>query len=184
VLRAALYAFCGSVAGGRAPAKWELKSARYPLLSVVFWRVNEGRAGIGKGELYRAAPSPPRSPLNDDMGRRARSKHLVSAAALLPASPVRAYATIADCRDEHPRILPRRFNGMTVEGGIGAGTTVRFRMTVLGRKQTFRAAITEPEPGRVRVETDLETNGLAPGEGPRGPKAPMFLVQTNVLRMW
>jgi hypothetical protein len=28
-------------------------------------------------------------------------------------------------------------------------------MRVLGRAQTFRAAITEPEPGRVLVETDL-----------------------------
>jgi hypothetical protein len=28
-------------------------------------------------------------------------------------------------------------------------------MRVMGRTQTFRAAITEPEPGRVLVETDL-----------------------------
>ena|SRR5690348_3083209 len=32
-------------------------------------------------------------------------------------------------------------------------------MRVFGRTQTFRAAITEPEPGRVLVETDLDTNG-------------------------
>jgi hypothetical protein len=32
-------------------------------------------------------------------------------------------------------------------------------MSVLGKKQKFRAAVTEPEPGRVLVETDLETNG-------------------------
>jgi hypothetical protein len=32
-------------------------------------------------------------------------------------------------------------------------------MSILGKKQTFRAAITEPDPGRVLVETDLDTNG-------------------------
>jgi len=32
-------------------------------------------------------------------------------------------------------------------------------MSLFGRRQTFRAAITEPEPGRVLVETDLNGNG-------------------------
>jgi len=32
-------------------------------------------------------------------------------------------------------------------------------MRVFGRTQTCRAAVTEPEPGRVLVETYLETNG-------------------------
>jgi hypothetical protein len=45
------------------------------------------------------------------------------------------------------------------QGGIGAGTIIRFQMSVFGRKQTFRAAVTEPEPGRVLVETDLDSNG-------------------------
>lgn len=49
---------------------------------------------------------------------------------------------------------------MTVEqGGFGAGTVIRFEMSVLGKKRMFRAAITEPEPGRVLVETDLDANG-------------------------
>ena len=30
-------------------------------------------------------------------------------------------------------------------------------MTVMGKTQTFRALISEPEPGRGRVETDLDT---------------------------
>jgi len=38
-------------------------------------------------------------------------------------------------------------------------TIIRFQMNLLGKKQNFRAAITEPEPGRVLVETDLDTNG-------------------------
>jgi hypothetical protein len=38
---------------------------------------------------------------------------------------------------------------------IGTRIRIRIQMRVMGRTQTFRAAITEPEPGRVLVETDL-----------------------------
>ena len=70
------------------------------------------------------------------------------------------YSLIANYNDGHPRILPKQFSGLMVEqGGVGAGTVIRFQMSVFGRKQTFRAAITEPEPGRVLVETSLDHNG-------------------------
>jgi hypothetical protein len=39
-------------------------------------------------------------------------------------------------------------------GGVGAGTVIRFQMRLLGRLQTFRAIVSEPEPGRVLVETN------------------------------
>ena len=45
------------------------------------------------------------------------------------------------------------------QGGIGAGTVIRFQMSALGQKRTLRAEITEPEPGRVLVETYLDSNG-------------------------
>jgi hypothetical protein len=32
-------------------------------------------------------------------------------------------------------------------------------MSVFGKKQTFRAAITEPDPGRILVETYLDASG-------------------------
>ena len=35
------------------------------------------------------------------------------------------------------------------EGGVGAGTRIRFTMTVLGKTVTLRADVTEPVPGRV-----------------------------------
>jgi len=67
---------------------------------------------------------------------------------------------LANYRDGHPRILPRQFSDLVVEeGGIGGGTVIRFQMTVLGRKQNFNAAVTEPEPGRVLVETYLDPAG-------------------------
>jgi hypothetical protein len=87
-------------------------------------------------------------------------KHTISASAVIPARRERVYSLIANYKDGHPRILPRQFDNLTVEqGGVGAGTVIRFQMSLLGKKQTFRAAITEPEPGRVLVETDLDTNG-------------------------
>jgi polyketide cyclase/dehydrase/lipid transport protein len=86
-------------------------------------------------------------------------QHAISAAALIPSSPQQVYSIIADYCDGHPRILPKpHFVSLIVEqGGVGAGTVIRFQMRLMGRNQTFRAAITEPEPGRVLVETDLQT---------------------------
>jgi hypothetical protein len=87
-------------------------------------------------------------------------KHTISASAIIPARRERVYSLISNYHDGHPRILPKQFSGLVVEqGGVGAGTIIRFQMSLLGRKQSFRAAITEPEPGRVLVETDLDTNG-------------------------
>ena len=100
-------------------------------------------------------------------------RHIVSASALIPARRERVYKLIANYRDGHPRILPRQFSNLVVEqGGVGAGTIIRFQMSVFGKKQTFRAAITEPEPGRVLVESDVETDGAVttftvdPGSAP------------------
>ena len=100
-------------------------------------------------------------------------RHIISASAIIPARRERVYSLIADYKEGHPRILPKQFSDLIVErGGVGAGTVIRFQMSVFGKKQTFRAAITEPEPGRVLVETDLDTNGAVttftvnPGHAP------------------
>lgn len=87
-------------------------------------------------------------------------KHIVSASAVIPARRERVYSLICNYNDGHPRILPKQFTSLVVEqGGVGAGTIIRFQMNLFGKKQSFRAAITEPEPGRVLVETDLDANG-------------------------
>ena len=100
-------------------------------------------------------------------------KHIVSASAIIPARRERVYALISNYNDGHERILPKQFSNLTVEqGGVGAGTVIRFQMSVFGRKQSFRAAVTEPEPGRVLVETNLDSNGavttftVSPGTAP------------------
>jgi Polyketide cyclase / dehydrase and lipid transport len=84
------------------------------------------------------------------------TRHRIEAEAVIDAPPAVAYAIIADYRDGHPHILPRPpFVSLDVEGGgIGAGTVIRFRIRVLGSTRTMRASITEPEPGRVLVESD------------------------------
>jgi hypothetical protein len=88
-----------------------------------------------------------------------KQKHIITASALIPARRERVYSILSNYKDGHPRILPKQFRELIVEqGGIGAGTVIRFQMSVFGKKQTFRAAITEPEPGRVLVETNLDAN--------------------------
>ena len=86
--------------------------------------------------------------------------HVISASRTIAAPPERIYSILADYRTGHPSILPRQFSNLTVErGGVGAGTVIQFTMRLLGRSQRFRASVSEPEPGRVLVET-YETNGV------------------------
>lgn len=89
------------------------------------------------------------------------AKHTISASAIIPARRERLYSLIANYRGGHVRILPRQFSGLVVEqGGNGAGTVIRFQMSAFGQKRTLRAEISEPEPGRVLVETYLDSNGM------------------------
>lgn len=77
-----------------------------------------------------------------------------------PAAVV--YRCLADYREHHPKILPDAFSNFTVEqGGVGAGTVIRYRVTVGGRARDYRDVISEPEPGRVLVETDAAGSGRA-----------------------
>lgn len=82
--------------------------------------------------------------------------YIVSASARLAAPPDRVYAIIANYHTGHPSILPKQFSDMKVErGGIGEGTVVTFKVTALGRTDSFRAEVSEPEPGRVLVERNV-----------------------------
>lgn len=113
-------------------------------------------------------------------------KHIVSASATIPARRERVYSLIANYRDGHPRILPKQFTSLAVEqGGVGAGTIIRFQMRLFGKKQTFRAAITEPEPGRVLVETDLDANGAVTTftVNPGGAPADSYVTISTELRV-
>ena len=74
----------------------------------------------------------------------------------IEARPEAVYAVIADFRDHHPKILPPQFSDLIVEeGGTGAGTVLRFTLTLGGRPRTSRVRVDEPEPGRVLVEREI-----------------------------
>lgn len=83
-----------------------------------------------------------------------------AAASSCNQAPARqVYAIIADYRGGYPCILPKPyFVSLSVEqGGKGAGTVISFQLRILGGTKTFHAAITEPEPGRVLVATNLDS---------------------------
>lgn len=84
------------------------------------------------------------------------SNYKFSVSKLINASPKIVYSIIADYKDSHPKILPKPpFVSLVVEqGGFGAGTVARVQMKVMGKIQTFRTEVSEPEPGRVLVETN------------------------------
>lgn len=84
----------------------------------------------------------------------------IRASAVMQAPPAAVYGVLADYHEGHPGILPRPpFGKLVVEsGGTGAGTV--FRVTTrrgLGMI-TYRMAVTEPEPGRLLVETDRDSD--------------------------
>lgn len=83
----------------------------------------------------------------------------VKADAVLNARPEDIYATIADYRIAHPSILPKEslYDLEVEEGGYGAGTIMRFKSRILGVEQSFHHRVSEPEPGKVLVEQDVDS---------------------------
>ncbi|MDP9144006.1 MAG: SRPBCC family protein [Actinomycetota bacterium] len=87
-----------------------------------------------------------------------RNAHFVHSATLA-VEPARVYAVISDYKVHHPAILPKEFSRLKVlKGGVGAGTYFEFDATIAGKTQTSRMHVTEPEPGRVLVETEETGN--------------------------
>jgi hypothetical protein len=79
---------------------------------------------------------------------------------LVNASAGTVWDILTDYRNGHPRILPPAFSDFVVEsGGKGAGTVMRFTFHGAGTTRHFHQVVSEPEAGRVLVETDL--NGPA-----------------------
>ncbi len=71
----------------------------------------------------------------------------------MAAPPERVYRCIADYRTHHPKFLPPAFSQFRVEqGGVGAGTEIRFHLNAGGRTRQYHGHVTEPEPGRVLAE--------------------------------
>jgi uncharacterized protein YndB with AHSA1/START domain len=82
----------------------------------------------------------------------------VSAEKTIEAPAETVYGYIADM-NVHPRFLPEAFSDYQVEsGGVGAGTITRFKVTAGGRARDYRMEVSEPEPGRVLVESDTSSS--------------------------
>lgn len=81
--------------------------------------------------------------------------YTVSATRRIDAPPAKVFAVFADYREAHPRILPPSFFvGLDVEeGGYGAGTVLVVRTRFAGRTRSMRGIASEPEPGRLLVES-------------------------------
>lgn len=79
----------------------------------------------------------------------------VAAQGRIDAPAATVYGYIADYQRHHPNFVPPNFSDFQVEeGGVGAGTVVRFRLKAGGRDRMYCVHITEPEPGCVLEEAD------------------------------
>ena len=89
------------------------------------------------------------------MGER---KIRIHAESMIEASAQVIYEIIADYHSAHPEIVPKPyFQGIRVEsGGVGAGTVISVTIRVLGRTSVLRQRVSEPEPGRALVESNLD----------------------------
>ena len=88
--------------------------------------------------------------------------HVVAASAerTIDAPADQLYRYLADMQ-LHARFLPPPFYDFQVEeGGVGAGSVVRFKIDFAGGVRELRMHVTEPEPGRTLVQTDTGGSGL------------------------
>ena len=87
------------------------------------------------------------------------SKIRVAESMVIDAQPEEIYALLADYRNEHPQVLPKKyFKSLEIEsGGQGAGTVFRTRVRAGGGEREYHMRVTEPAPG-VLVETDIPTD--------------------------
>ncbi|MCK6580411.1 MAG: SRPBCC family protein [Anaerolineae bacterium] len=79
--------------------------------------------------------------------------------AVIDAPPEAIYAILRDYQGGHAAILPKPYFAdlKILKGGVGAGTETLLTMKVNGRTMTYRQRITEPQPGRVIQETEINT---------------------------
>ncbi|WFU05245.1 SRPBCC family protein (plasmid) [Rhizobium sp. CB3171] len=89
------------------------------------------------------------------------AKHVVASAERTIDAPADdVYRYLADMH-LHARFLPPPFYDFQVEeGGVGAGNVVSFKIKSAGGVRELRMEVTEPEPGRTLVQTDIGNSGL------------------------
>jgi hypothetical protein len=110
------------------------------------------------------------------------NEQTVSASLAIEQPPRRLYDILADYHDGHPRILPQPpFESLSVvRGGRGAGTIIEVWMRVWGRRESFRSVVSEPEPGRVLVETNDNGYVTTFTVDPQGPRSALVTISTDL----
>jgi hypothetical protein len=97
----------------------------------------------------------------------------LSAERLVDAPADVVYHCLADYREHHRPggFLPPAFSDFRVErGGVGAGTVISFKVTLAGQSRAMTLEVSEPEPGRVLVETGRRERTIFTVE-PEGTRA-------------
>ena len=98
------------------------------------------------------------------------AKVVASAERGIDAPADEVYSYVADMH-QHQRFLPPAFSDFQIEqGGIGAGTVTRFKITAGGRTRSYHMQVSEPVPGQTLVETDtgsslITTFSVTPHDG-------------------
>lgn len=89
--------------------------------------------------------------------RKAQGIHF-EAEATMGVSPETLWDILTDYREGHPNIIATQaFSDFQVEsGGKGAGTVFHFTFRAVGVTRKMRQIVSEPEPGRVLVEADID----------------------------
>jgi carbon monoxide dehydrogenase subunit G len=81
-------------------------------------------------------------------------KVVASAERSIDAPADEVYGYLSDMH-QHQQFLPAAFSDFQIEeGGVGAGTITRFKITAGGRTRSYRMRLSEPDPGRTLVGTD------------------------------
>jgi hypothetical protein len=84
---------------------------------------------------------------------------IVEASRIVDAPPAAAYNVFRDYNVGHQAVLPKpEFESMIVEkGGVGEGTVIYLTTRLFGQTQHLRQVVSEPEPGRVLMEQDVDS---------------------------
>lgn len=85
---------------------------------------------------------------------------IASVTEVVRAAPEVVWGIFIDYHDAHQRVLPRpAFGALVVErGGRGAGTVFTVELREGPRTRTLRMDVTEPQPGRVLMEADRDSD--------------------------
>jgi hypothetical protein len=108
-----------------------------------------------------------------------------SAERILDASAPLVYHCLSDYLAHHRHqpegFLPSAFTRLDVlEGGVGAGTVIRFTTRVGGNSVTRTQQVSEPEPGQVLVESGNGEGSTFTVE-PRGDGRSLVRIETVML---